>query len=149
MAYNSQYNVAIHICVYMQHGGREHYPSQAIADSVGTNPVVIRRLISRLKEGGIVGSIAGAGGGFYLQKPAKDINLWEIYQIMQEKDLFHQPKVNGECPVSCNMWTVVEDTFKKAELAMKPVLSKVTIAELAQNMHTCIEEWKINQSVNQ
>jgi Rrf2 family protein len=134
MQANSRFTIAIHICLFLQHENKKLVSSQEIAGSVKTNPVVIRRLIRFLREDGIIGSVAGAKGGFYLQVKPGDLTLWRIYQAIKEGDLFSKKTRNEDCPVGGNLCNVLDGVYKEAELSMEQVLGNVTI----QNLHNKI-----------
>ncbi|MEO1049540.1 MAG: Rrf2 family transcriptional regulator [Bacteroidota bacterium] len=134
MQTNGKFTVAIHICTYMHYSGKELVTSQQIADSVKTNPVVIRRIIAKLREAGIIGSIAGAKGGFFLNKPVEQITLWDIYLAVKENDLFYKPKPNPDCAVGSNLASLVDDSFEAAELSMKGALSNTNISMLNERL---------------
>ena len=70
MAANSKFAVAVHALAVIAHHDEQRHTSRAIAGSISTNPVVIRRLLSQLAKAGIVESTHGAKGGFTLAKPA-------------------------------------------------------------------------------
>lgn len=135
MQNNRQFNTAIHICIFMHFKGEDLISSQVIADSVKTNPVVIRRIIGKLKNKGIISSVAGTKGGFYLSRPAREISLWDIYTAVREQDLFYrQKKVNPECVVSSHLGLLVNDIYDAAELSTKTVLEKVNILQLTDKL---------------
>ncbi|MEO5889483.1 MAG: Rrf2 family transcriptional regulator [Ferruginibacter sp.] len=130
MKADAKFSTAIHICLYLQYRGEKLLSSKEIAVSVDTNPVVIRRVLAELRKKDIVGSVAGSSGGFYLMRPVEKINLWDIYQAVNDRELFHRPKVNEECPVSSNLAQLVKAPFQAAENAMQPGLKKITISDL-------------------
>lgn len=136
MRASTDFTKAIQICLFINMKEGEFKSSTQLAESVDTNPVVVRRLLSKLKKNGIVDSIAGAQGGFLLAKAPQDISLWMIYKSVQEEQLFTRHKVNEDCDISCNLEILVQDTFNEAELAMKPTLEKTNIA----NMSVQLEE---------
>ncbi|MEO7214572.1 MAG: Rrf2 family transcriptional regulator [Mucilaginibacter sp.] len=130
MKADAKFSTAIHICLYLQYRGEKLLSSQEMAASVGTNPVVIRRVLAELRKKNIVGSVAGNQGGFYLTRPVGKINLWDIYQAVNDRELFQRPKVNEECPVSSNLGQLVKLPFQAAENAMQPGLEKITVSDL-------------------
>ena len=65
---------------------------------------------------------------------AKEISLWEIYKATSDDELFKRPKPNPDCVVSSNLKMLVHDSFDEAENSMKTALSKVTIADLENNL---------------
>lgn len=95
---NSRLAVAIHILSLISMD--EKASSDIIADSVNTNPVVVRRMISLLKKGDILTSRAGVPGASLTKDPA-DISLLEVYRAVQnQEELFavHE-NPNPKCPV--------------------------------------------------
>ena len=86
MRASSKFTTAIHICIYLDYSNDELVSSQTLAESVKTNPVVIRRLIGQLRKQGIVGSVAGAKGGFYLSKPVDKLTLSDIYLVVRDDE---------------------------------------------------------------
>ncbi|ELW9008253.1 Rrf2 family transcriptional regulator, partial [Campylobacter upsaliensis] len=83
----------------------EQITSDSIAESVNTNPVVIRRMCGLLKKGGILTSRAGISGAILLKSPA-DISLLDIYLAVQSKSewfaLHDHP--NHDCPIGCKIY---------------------------------------------
>ena len=138
MQANSNFTKSIHLCIYLNLKNRL-VSSTEFAESLKTNPVVVRRLIALLKKQHIMGSIAGAHGGFFLKKPADQITLWEIYLAVKEKEFFNRPKVNTNCVVSSNLAVLVHDVFTDAELAMKDTLSQTTISVLNKDLQDILE----------
>lgn len=134
MRSSSKYVTAVHICIFLRHMPDEILSSAIIAESVKTNPVVIRRLIHDLREKDIIKSIGGPAGGFCLARDASDISLWDIYVATKDDELFKRPKVNPECVVSSNLKLLVHDVFTEAELSMKNTLQQTSIEDLNHNL---------------
>ena len=145
MQASSKFTVAIHICIYLDYSKEELVSSQTLAESVKTNPVVIRRLIGQLRENGIVGSVAGAKGGFYLAKPVDQLTLWDIYLTVRDDEFFNKPKVNPDCVVSSNLAVLVDDVYRESELSMKNRMEKVTVDQLTHKLVDILEGSPLNQ----
>jgi len=139
MQASSKYTKAIQICIYLNFHKDELISSARLAESLSTNPVVVRRLMKELRDEELVKSIAGTQGGFQLNKEAKDISLWDIYLLMREDDFFQRPKVNAECKISSNLKALVHDTFTSAELSMKNTLSSKSIEDLTIELHEIVD----------
>lgn len=140
MKADAKYSTAIHVCIYLQYRGEKLLSSQEIALSVDTNAVVIRRVLTQLRKKDIVGSVAGSHGGFYLMRAADKISLWDIYQAVNDRELFHKPKVNEECPVSSNLAQLVKLPFQAAENAMQPSLENITILSLHSKLNKILKK---------
>lgn len=134
MRASTDFTKAIQICLFLNLKDGEFKSSTQLAESVDTNPVVVRRLLAKLKKNGIVNSIAGAQGGFLLAKAPEQISLWTIYTAVQEEQLFARHKINDDCDISCNLELLIKDTFDEAELAMKPSLEKSNVANLSSQL---------------
>jgi Rrf2 family protein len=136
MAANSQFSVAIHIMTSLGYRPNEAQTSQYLAKSVCTNPVVIRRILSRLHKGGLVVAQSGKAGGARLAKPAWQITLADIYRATECGTLFAIPRKeeNKACVVACHMKQLLCAIFSQTEEAIEKTLSKVTLASLLQEM---------------
>jgi len=109
--------------------------SEALAESVDTNPVVIRRTMSHLRQHGLVNSRPGTNGGWLLMKPPERISLWEIYHAVNHDGVLSiHSHPNPECLVGGNIKESLKDVFGKAQNAMETELSKFTIADILQDV---------------
>jgi DNA-binding IscR family transcriptional regulator len=61
--------------------------SEVLAKAMGTNPVVIRRIMAGLRERGYVRSEKGPGGGWTLACDLSAVTLREIYVALGEPSL--------------------------------------------------------------
>jgi len=62
--------------------------SNLIAQMLQTNPAVVRRTMSGLREAGIVTSTKGHGGGWALAQNLDKITLLEVYHALGSPPLF-------------------------------------------------------------
>ncbi len=143
MRASTDFTKAIQICLFLNIKEGEFKSSTQLAESVDTNPVVVRRLLAKLKKNNIVNSIAGAQGGFLLAKTPEQISLWMIYKAVQEEQLFARHKINNDCDISCNLELLVQGTFDEAELSMKPALEESNIANLSFQLLEILEDSQV------
>ena len=94
--------------------------------------------MSKLKESGIIGSVAGARGGFFLNKKPDEITLWQIYVAVKEGELFFKHKPNDDCPVGGNLCELVDSVYREAESSMEHVLGRITVRNLHQNLNMAL-----------
>jgi Rrf2 family protein len=127
MQIDSTFTNAIHICVYLARTGKNLVNSAELGESIGTNPVVVRRIVGRLKEFGLVKVKQGIGGGYFLGRPSASITLWDMYLAMKKENPFRCKIGNVEDEVSAELPEALEDTFAKAEYALKKPLSSTTV----------------------
>jgi Rrf2 family protein len=136
MQINSKFAVAIHVLalakVAASAGRGEAITSEQMAESVNTNPVVVRRILGSLREAGLVSSQPGPGGGWRLTRPADQITLQDVYRGLVDAPIFTLPRSepNAACPVGSRLPHILETCFREAEAAMEERLASVTIADV-------------------
>jgi Rrf2 family protein len=136
MLSSSRFIVAIHaLSVLARSTGKGPVCSNAIAESVHTNPVVIRRLMSELEKSSIVKSTAGRTGGFELARPAPAISLADVYLAVEDETVFRMHKMdpNAECPVAAQLKSVLLKPLKSAEQAMTNALGATSLHDVVQS----------------
>ena len=133
---DSRLTVAVHALLLLDDAGAERLTSGDIAASVNTNPVVIRRLLGRLMEAGLVAATKGAAGGYRLARPSAEITVWDVYQTMREEGPFglHARAPNPRCPVGRHIQAGLQDLYGAAESAMKSVLGNTTLRGLRKKL---------------
>jgi Rrf2 family protein len=135
MAANSRFAVAVHALALIAWHDGECHSSREIADSVGTNPVVIRRLLTQLARAGVVASTHGARGGFRLTRPAARVSLYDVYRAVEEGGFFALPqKGNAKCPVACRMKEILDGVFAQVESKVLPELKRATLASVVRRL---------------
>jgi Rrf2 family protein len=135
MRINSRFTVATHILTLLALQ-QQALSSAAIAGSVNTNPVVIRRILGDLSKAGLVVTQQGTEGGTTLARPGDTITLLDIYRATEEAGLFalHHSAPNPLCPCGRNIQPLLGPVFTQAEAALEGVLAQTTVAELAQSI---------------
>jgi Rrf2 family protein len=137
MLSSSKLVVALHILTILaRHRGSGPVCSKIIADSVGTNPVVIRRIMTALESAGLAKSTTGRNGGFELSREARRITLAQIYQAVEHAELFkfHAPPSNSRCPVSACIQRAVEKPLAVAQQSLVRALARASLHEIADRV---------------
>lgn len=62
--------------------------SETMAKAMGSNPVVVRRIMAGLRDAGFVRSEKGHGGGWTIASDLTAITLKDIYVALGEPELF-------------------------------------------------------------
>lgn len=144
MQISSRFSIGAHILSLLAVRPQDHHTSEWLAGSVGTNPVVIRRVLGYLKRAGLVHVKAGSGGAT-LARGLSEITLLDVYRAVdsvEEGNLFHiHEQPNPACPVGANIERVLRLMVFKAQAAMEGVLAAVTMAELVDVLAHEIAEW--------
>jgi len=133
MPTSTRFAVAAHVLTALAVSDGKPMRSEDLAYSVNTGAVVIRGLLSRLSEAGLTRSQLGAGGGALLAKPAKDIRLLDVYQAVEDTELFslHRTPPCENCAVGGNIVAALQPTLARARNAMEEELAKTTVADIA------------------
>jgi Rrf2 family protein len=136
MAANSQFSIAIHVLTILARSGDERVKSDYIANSVNTNPVVIRRLLSNLQDARLVVSQVGASGGTALAKMPKDIRLSDVYKALSCGEVFalHPNKPNEDCPVGRNIEAVLCGLQKEIDRTIEDKLHQYTLRDVIEKV---------------
>ena len=77
---NTRFSISLHILTLLARAEDELLSSEYIAGSININPVLVRKELINLRNQGLVASREGKNGGSYLNKPARDIYLSDIYR---------------------------------------------------------------------
>jgi Rrf2 family protein len=134
MLSSSRFVVAIHaLSVIARAGGRSPVCSTVVAQSVNTNPVVIRRLMRDLEKAHLVSSATGRAGGFTLSREPGTITLADIYRAVEDEGTFrlHKTDPQSPCPVGCQILKVLSAPLQSAENALAHSLARTTLKDIA------------------
>ena len=122
--------MAVHVLAVLAYKEGDRITSTFLANSVNTNPVIIRRLLLDLQRAKLVETSKGAGSGSRLSRAPGRINLAEIFRAVEECESFARPrkKANDDCPVGHCMREALDNIFASAQVAMERDLEKTTLA---------------------
>lgn len=116
-----------------RHTGPGELTIPEIAVAEGLSPEYTAKLMRVLRQGGLVGSIRGASGGYHLARPADAITVWEAIQVLggslfPEDFCDTHPGRQHDCvhATDCSiraLWKVVDG-------AVGRILKGITLADL-------------------
>ncbi len=134
---SSRFTIAVHILSIIKQNPSTICTSEFMAESVNTNPVVIRKILSYLKKAGIVQVRRGTGGAS-LVKDLGAITLLEVFrsvEVVEEDKLFHlHENPNPDCPIGANIQAVLELILVQAQEAMEQVLANITMEQVITSL---------------
>jgi len=135
---NSRFTVAIHVLTLLASSEGEPLTSEYMAGSVNTNPVVIRRVLGRLRDANLVRSHPGPGGGWHLARPARGITLRDVYRAVEDGGVFamHASEPNPRCPVGASIQQILGGRFDDAQHALEARLQRTRISDLLGEVRT-------------
>ncbi|MDN3056656.1 Rrf2 family transcriptional regulator [Streptomyces sp. SRF1] len=136
MGLSSRSAVAIHALTMLARWSDRSLTSAEIADSLASNPVLVRRILGSLRNAGLVWSTEGRGGGWSLARAPRDITLYDAYAAVEEGRILsrHAHPPSDACEVGRNISALLEVEFRDAERAMEERLGRTTIAHLLRRV---------------
>lgn len=140
MSTSSRFAVAVHVMTLMAWADEEPLKSEQVAESVQTNPVVIRRMLCELAEANLVISQTGAMGGSKLARDPGSITLLDIYQAVESPGVFslHRHPPSPNCPVGVNIGTVLNEVLDEVDSAVAKVLRNITVKDVVSRLKPCV-----------
>ena len=137
MQITSRFTIALHIFACLYAFPEEKITSDFLAGSIRTNPVIIRRILSQMKNAGLI-TVARGTGGITVARPPEAICFLDVYRAIEpvEKgELFHfHESPNPDCPVGRNIHVLLDEKLEAAQKAMEDKLREYTLADLRDGL---------------
>ncbi|WP_164659904.1 Rrf2 family transcriptional regulator [Tropicibacter sp. Alg240-R139] len=132
MKRNSRLSLALHTLSHMAGDPDRVRTSADIAVHAGTNPVVVRRVLGKLREAGLLSSEKGHAGGWRLAKPARSITLADVYLALDERlvsgnDTDLEP---SHCSVETGLQMRVAEVLEEIEESLVKRLRETSITDV-------------------
>ena len=137
MAQNCRFAFAVHVLSSLALSPEGALNSEQLAQTVNTNPVVIRRLLLDLREAGLVETQRGPGGGARLSRIAKEISLAQIFgAVSGEFQLFGEhPNVPAQsCCVGRGIKEVLEGVAARAAKCVEEQYAAISLEEVVRQL---------------
>lgn len=133
MQISSRFTMAVHMFACIDTFTDQKMTSDFMAASIGTNPVIIRKLLQQLKAADLV-EVARGTGGVTITKPLDEITFLDIYKAVEctpDQQLFHfHENPNPECPVGRNIHHVLDEKLIRVQNAMEQELARITLKDV-------------------
>ena len=143
MQISSRFTMAIHMFACIDTFSDQKMTSDFMAASIGTNPVIIRKLLQQLKAAGLI-KVSRGTGGVTITRPLDQITFLDIYKAVEctpDEELFHfHENANSNCPVGRNIHRVLDGRLLQVQKAMEDKLAGMTLADVKKDVSLCIEE---------
>ncbi|MEM6897081.1 MAG: Rrf2 family transcriptional regulator [Pseudomonadota bacterium] len=133
MKRNSRLSLALHTLGHMASEPERVRTSADIADHAGTNAVVVRRVLGKLRDAGLLTSEKGHAGGWRLAKPPHRITLADVYLALGESLVSSGVEVEGSsCSIERALHRRVTAALEDIERTLIERLASTTIAEVRE-----------------
>ena len=134
MQISSRFTVALHIFTCVEMFKDDHkVTSDFLAGSINTNPVIIRKILTQLKNADLI-TIARGTGGITVNRPLSEITFYDVYQAIEPVEngsLFHfHDSPNPECPVGRNIHALLDGKLKAIQGAMEDEMKTYSLEDL-------------------
>ena len=144
MQISSRFTIALHIFTCVETFKNDYkITSDFLAGSINNNPVIIRKILTQLKNAGLI-TVARGTGGISPTRPLKEISFYDVYQAIEpveNGDLFNfHSSPNPQCPVGKNIHALLDDKLKTIQLAMENEMKKYTLDDLRIGMQELLKK---------
>ena len=137
MRRDSRLSGVLHVLLHMaEHEGP--LTSEMLAKPLGTNPVVIRRIMAGLRDHGYVQSEKGHGGGWTLACDLSKVTLRDIYTALGSPSVLaigNRTETTG-CLIEQAVNAAMGPALQDAEALLLARFGEVTLAMLRADVHT-------------
>lgn len=137
MQISSRFTMAIHMFACIDTFTDRKMTSDFMAGSIGTNPVIIRKLLQQLKAAGLI-EVSRGTGGVTITRPLGEITFLDVYKAVEcspDEELFHfHENPNQGCPVGRNIHHVLDEKLSQIQKAMEKELAAMTLADVKKDI---------------
>ena len=131
MKRNSRLSLALHTLSHMAGDPDSVRTSADIAAHAGTNPVVVRRVLGKLRKAGLLTSEKGHAGGWKLAKAPGSVTLADVYLALDESlILTGGDEMTSSCAVEQALQTRLSGVMEDIEQTLIERLRETTIADV-------------------
>lgn len=145
-------SIAVHCLIFIHEAkGIAKVTSNLLAESTGSNPVVIRNILSALKKAGLITVPRGTGGAELCVDPSQ-ITLYQIYTALEPKGVTSligiHPCEDRQCPVAQNIRKVLENPYHKIEDAVRKAMEEITLQSMLEEFQGLVSNQKGSKPVS-
>jgi len=138
MQITSRFTIAIHALAFIDLFQDEmRVTSNVLANSIQANPVIIRTVLGKLKEAGMIDARQGSGGS-RLAKPLEEISFYDVYKAVDpinEEGLFHfHENPHPECVVGGNIHAALDGKLNKVQESMENELKQIHLSDVVDDL---------------
>lgn len=144
MQITNKFTIAVHmICATEYFKQSTTVTSSLLSSSTGANPVVVRTIMSSLRDSGIL-DISQGKTGIGLKRPINEINLFDVYNAVDADDndgLFHfHDNPNMDCPVGKNIHYALDGKLIKIQDSMYKQMQEIKLSDIYNDIIAKIDK---------
>ena len=149
MQISSRFTIGTHVMIMIAlRGDKTKVTSDFLAESVGVNPVIIRKTLSQLKKAGLI-HVARGTGGAALAKAVDEISLLDIYRAVECLGMtgqlfgFHDHP-NPDCPIGHNIHDILDGKLAAIQIAMEKEMARTSLKEVVITTQKKIDQVSVS-----
>jgi Rrf2 family protein len=134
MRRDTRLSVALHVLLHLSELDQP-ITSETFGPRLKTNPVVLRRILARLREAGILRSEKGHGGGWSLARKLTSVKLGDVYDAIGVTTLFTVGlrQDRPTCLLERAVNRAVSGALAEAEELLLKHLRSISVADVLKN----------------
>lgn len=137
MHISTKCSIAIHCLIFIhKYGQQKKVTSKLLSLSTGSNPVIIRNILSALKKEGVLCVKTGTGGAT-INCPLSEITLLRICKAIEPNFLSKLIGIHTLssplCPVGKNIYAVLDCSYKKVKEDLCQSLQQITMESIVND----------------
>ena len=134
MKRNSRLSLALHTLAHMSDNPERTITSAEIAEHIGTNPVVVRRVLGSLRAAGLLNSERGQAGGWSLARPPEQITLADVYRALDDRLIVHGDTDSATaCSTERALEAKVAAILQEVEHSLLQKLASIPISKVRED----------------
>ena len=136
MQLNLSTDYAIRLILYLAKAAKT-VSSSKLSAAVGVSPRYLLQIGAKLRDTGLITTSHGSAGGYGLSRPAREISLYDIIIVMEERVKAKQRTDSGDTKEIAE-FQILDTAYGYVDGVIGDILKSITIENLlSQN----IEEW--------
>mgnify|MGYP003235928740 FL=1 len=146
---NSSFSIAVHALVYLNHMEKV-LSSEELAQNICTNPVLIRKVMSKLKKAGLVDTKGGNSGGYIFIADADKLTLDQVAEVIDAKFVGSPRRsgdMNKECLIASGMGEIMQNIYRQLDENCKKSLHGITVADIDRKILKHGMEPAVNEEI--
>jgi len=149
MQISSRFTIGTHVMIMIAlRGDKTKVTSDFLAESVGVNPVIIRKTLSQLKKAGLI-HVARGTGGAALAKTVDEISLLDIYRAVEclgttGKLFGFHDHPNPACPIGHNIHDILDGKLAAIQIAMEKEMAQTSLKEVVITTQKKIDQLSVS-----
>lgn len=132
----SEFIIALHALVCLAHTNISK-SSEELSHNLRTNPVRIRKVMSKCKKKGLVTTKSGINGGYVIARPGSEINLKQVYEAIDiplVETKWYSGDLDAECMIASGMKTYVDELMMGLNDEVVNLLEFITLDKIEQRL---------------